>query len=189
MKSVIKLILFFIMISQGVLAQVSNELRASFVMDSITGESIQNAHILNTNSNKGTITNKVGYFEIECSDTDSLRFSYVSYTSITLCCKSLTMYTMLTQSSSTLDEVILKPLTWQQFKLEFVQTKWSAEQSSEIKIHGVKQYKGPLLKPTPTLATAIKSPISFTHYLLNKKSRQRRKTKRYKRIIQNSYYN
>jgi ribosomal protein L35 len=59
--------------------------------------------------------------------------------------------------------------------------------SSEIKIAGVKQYKGVLRPYKPTLVNAITSPISFTHHLLNKKSRNRRKTKRYKKILSKSY--
>ena len=160
---------------------------SGFIINSETGLSIENVHIQNRNSSTGTVTNKFGYFEIESSSTDTIKISYISYNTKHIYSAEITTYTRLTPSSLVLDEVVLKAQTWQQFKLEFVQKEWPKEMSSEIKIAGVKQYKGVLRPYKPTLVNAITSPISFTHHLLNKKSRNRRKTKRYKKILSKSY--
>ena len=185
------LVLMVVLVTQLCNSQENPAIISGYIINVQSGKSIENAHIVNNSSKKGTISKRDGSFEIEAYIGDSLQISCISYayysTELKLSNDKL-LIIKLNPLSIKLNEIVVKPKTWQQFKLEFVQTEWSAEQSAEIKIHGVKQYKGPLLNPAPTLATAIKSPISFTHYLLNKKSRQKRKTNRYKRIIQKSYY-
>ncbi len=186
-KVTLLLPVLFMLIHPTISAQEKDGLVSGYVIDSESGLSLSNVHILNTNTKKGTISNKLGYFEIESTSTDSLRFSYISYTSTQICCSELTRYTKLSLESLELDEVVLKAQTWQQFKLEFVQKKWPKEQSYEIKIAGVKQYKGAPKHYKPTLVNSITNPLSFTHYLLNKKSRQNRRTKRYQKTLSKSY--
>jgi len=188
MREILKIVLLLGLVNQTIYAQESLRVYSGFIIDSETGLSIENVHIQNKNSQKGTVTNKLGFYKIESSQTDSLTISYISYNTRIICTSNITTYTRLKSSSLKLDEVILKPQTWQQFKLEFVQKEWKTEQSAEVTIIGLKQYKGPLRPFKPTLITAVTSPISFTHHLLNKKSRQKRKTSRYRKILQKSYY-
>jgi len=79
-------------------------------------------------------------------------------------------------------------VTWQQFKLEFVETSFKNEQSASIQLDGVKQYKGPLRPFKPSVASVITNPISTIYYFTNKKEGQKRKTKRYQKVIQDSSY-
>ena len=188
MKLLVKTILLTILLNQSILAQNKPNTISGFIISTETGLSLENVHIQNINSTKGTITNKLGYFEIENLNTDTLKISCISYNVLLICSSDLTTYTKLIPSSLELNEVVLRAKTWQQFKLEFVQKEWAKEQSAEISIIGVKQYKEPIKKFKPSLATAVTNPISFTYHVLNKKSRQKLKSNRYRKIIQKSYY-
>jgi len=173
-----------------VVAQNSIEKAKGFILDHETGLSVENVHIINLQTQKGTISTKIGYFELVASANDSLIISCISYLNDTITASSLIRNKNLVhikRTSLEIDEIVLKPQSWQQFKLEFVQKKWDKERSTEVTLIGVQQYKGPLKPYKPSLVNVITSPISFTHHLLNKKSRQRRKTKRYKRILSKSY--
>lgn len=187
MREILKLVLLLGLVNHTIYAQGSLGVHSGYIIDFETGLSIENVHIQNKNSQKGTVTNKLGFYKIESSQTDSLSISYISYNTRIICTSNITTYTKLKSSSLKLNEVVLKPQTWQQFKLEFVQKEWNTEQSAEVTIIGLKQYKGPLRPFKPTLITAVTNPISFTHHLLNKKARQKRKTNRYRKILQKSY--
>jgi hypothetical protein len=71
--------LYFFLISASSIAQNDTLNFSGIVVNSTSGLSIANAHIVNLNSRKGTITNKVGYFELQGIPTDSIHISYISF--------------------------------------------------------------------------------------------------------------
>jgi len=188
----LKLQIVLFLISASSIAQNNTLSLSGIVVNSISGLSIANAHIVNLNSRKGTITNKVGYFEIQGVATDSVHISYISFRPIFTTIYDLllteTIVIELKPISIDMDEIILQKGSWQQFKLEFVQTAFKNEQSSEILLERVSQYKGPLRPFKPSVASVITNPISTIYYFTNKKERQKRKTKRYQKVIQDSSY-
>ena len=192
MKQLYILILFTSLTHLLTVAQVTVEKVYGIVLNNKTGISIENAHITNLSSQQGTISIKNGYFEINGAPNDSINISCISYSTqiiqVAELLKSQQIIIRLEPVSIKLNEIVLRAQTWQQFKLEFVQKEWNTEQSAGVTIIGLKQYKGPFKSFKPTLITAITNPISFTHHLLNKKSRQKRKSNRYKKILQKSYY-
>lgn len=165
---------------------------SGLIIDSSTGQSIANAHIVNKNTSEGTISNSIGYFQIKANENDSLLISYISHKTVLIHVKEYVDQNLnrilIEPNSIELDEIVLQKGNWQQFKLEFVQTEFKNEQSSEVSIPGVLQYKGPPIGFQPSLFTVLNNPISFVHHYMNKKARQNRKTNRYKRIIQKSSY-
>ena len=178
-----------LLITNKIVAQKTTETVRGYVLSAVNEKNIEGVHIQNVNSKAGTISTKVGYFEIEGKPTDLVRFSCISFETNYFTIAELVLNTtiQLKKTSIKLDEILLKPKTWQQFKLEFVQKKLADEESAEISLAGAKQYKGPKTMFKPNLVSAIINPISTSYYILNKKSRQKRKTKRYQKIIQNSY--
>ena len=192
MKSLIKLVLILFSFPVGIYAQSEKSLISGLIIDSSSGQSIANAHIVNLNTKEGTISNSIGYFQISGSEVDSILVSYISFKSIQILfgdySKQEFQRILIDPNSIEMDEIVLGKGNWQQFKLEFVQTEFKAEHSTEIQLKGVLQYKGPPMKFQPNLLTAVNNPISFAHHFLNKKARQNRKTKRYQRIIRKSTY-
>lgn len=192
MNAFFKFFLLFLFSSLIVYAQSNRSLITGLIVNSSNGKSVSNVHIVNANTNEGTISNSIGYFQIQASEIDTLLISHITYQTIKIIVKDYTACAtnriVLSPTHFQLDEIVLRKGNWQQFKLEFVQTEFKAEQSSEVLLKGVQQYKGPHIGFQPSLFTAISNPISFTHHYLNKKARQKRKTKRYQRIIKNTSY-
>lgn len=192
MKSMTKLFLIIVIVPCVAYSQSTTTLITGLIIDSSNGQSIANAHIINQNTLEGTISNSIGYFQINANENDSLLISYISHKSVLVHVKEYVDQNLnrilISPNSIELDEVVLRKGNWQQFKLEFVQTEFKNEQSSEVTIPGVLQYKGPPIGFQPSLFTALNNPISFVHHYMNKKARQKRKTNRYKRIIQKSSY-
>tara|TARA_B110000977_G_scaffold199083_1_gene285448 strand:+ start:125 stop:709 length:585 start_codon:yes stop_codon:yes gene_type:complete len=187
--SAVIIIILLIINTSELKAQELVEKINGFVLSSENGENIEGVHIQNVNSKKGTISSKIGYFEIEGNPTDRIRFSCISFETHYFKISELRLKSniLLEKTSIELDEIILKPMSWQQFKLEFVQKEWADEKSAEISIEGVKQYKGRKTMYKPNLLNAVTNPINYTYHVLNKKARQKRKTKRYQKIIEKSY--
>lgn len=192
MKSLIKLLLILIYFPFGHCAYSQTKQISGLIVDAKTGTCVANAHIINTNTKEGTISNSIGYFQISGIESDSLLITYISYIPIQIQIQDyinqVDDHILIESTSIEMDEIILRKGNWQQFKLEFVQTEFKAEQSSEIQLKGVLQYKGPPMGFQPSLFTAINNPISFVHHYMNKKARQKRKTSRYQQIIKKSSY-
>ena len=188
----LKLLSVLFLISLSSIAQNDTLSFSGVVVNSTSGLSISNAHIINLNTKKGTITNKFGYFVLKGVPTDSIHISYISFKPIYMTLSELLMSDSkvieLKPISIDMDEIVLQKGSWYQFKLEFVQTSFENEQSSEILLEGVSQYKGPLRPFKPSVASVITNPISTIYYFTNKKERQKRKTKRYQQVIQDSSY-
>ena len=184
----LQIVLFLISVSSN--AQNDTLSFSGIVVNSISGLSIANAHIVNLNTKKGAITNKVGYFVLKGMLTDSIHISYISFKPIFMTLNDLLMLDTkvieLKPISIDMDEIVLQKGNWQQFKLEFVQTSFNNEKSSGIELDGISQYKGPLKPFKPSIASAITNPLSTIYYLTNKKERQKRKTKRYLKVIRNT---
>lgn len=188
----LKLQIVLFLISASSIAQNDTLKFSGIVVNSSSGLSVANAHIVNLNTKKGTITNSVGYFELQGISTDSIHISFISFKPIFMTLSDLLMSDSkvieLKPISIDMDEIVLQKGNWQQFKLEFVQSSFKNEKSASIQLDGVRQYKGPLKPFKASIATAITSPISTIYYLTNKKERQKRKTNRYLKIIRNSSY-
>ena len=121
----LKLQIALFLISATSIAQNDSLNFSGIIVNSTSGLSISNAHILNIDSKKGTITNKIGYFEIQGVLTDSIHISYISFKPIITNLHNL-LYAEsdvieLKPMSIKMDEILLQKGNWQQFKLEFVQ--------------------------------------------------------------------
>jgi len=188
----LKLTIVHFLISSSLLAQTDSLKRYGLVINTENGLSIANAHIINMNSKVGTITNSIGYFEIRAAFSDTIHISFISFESASISTNEfiqgnpISIY--LNPSSIYMDEILLHKGDWQQFKLEFVETQFSTEQSSEVKLNGVLQYKGVLQPFKPSVASLVTNPITTIYYLTNKKQRQKRRTKRYQAIMQKATY-
>ena len=188
----LKLTIVHFLISSSLLAQTDSLKRYGLVINTENGLSIANAHIINMNSKVGTITNSSGYFEIRAAFSDTIHISFISFESASISTNEfiqgnpISIY--LNPSSIYMDEILLHKGDWLQFKLEFVETQFSTEQSSEVKLNGVLQYKGVLQPFKPSVASLITNPITTIYYLTNKKQRQKRRTKRYQAIMQKATY-
>jgi hypothetical protein len=108
----LKILLLLVLISQSIYAQNKPHIISGFIINSETDLSIENVHIQNKTSLTGTVTNNLGYFEIEGFSTDSFKISYISYNTKHICGADLTSYTKRTPSSLVLNEVVLKAQTW-----------------------------------------------------------------------------
>ena len=191
MKQLFKLVvLLFISLTSK--AQNQEITINGLIIDALSGKVISNAHVLNINTHKGTITNQRGYFELKAMATDSIRISYISFETKVISVHDFHhqnhMSIVLNKKSQQLDEILLIRGDWAKFKKEFIEAQVSPEQGAVIELAGVRQYKGPLIGFQPNMATAVTSPISFVHHYFNKKSRENRKTNRYMRIIKKASY-
>ncbi len=101
---------FFLLISLKLVAQ-DNEFMLSGTVKS-GAISVENAHIINLNSNIGTVSNKKGYFEITVKLNDTLQISAISYKTSIIIIEKLQMKTKslvvkLQIKVNELDEVII----------------------------------------------------------------------------------
>jgi hypothetical protein len=192
MKPLCTLLILLLFTSYSGISQTNKITFSGLVINAMTGEIINNAHILNMNSHNGTITNRRGYFELMGTLSDSIRISYISFET-----KIISVHDFLQQShksivlhkrSEQLDEILLIRGDWRKFKKEFIEAQVSPEQGAVIELAGVRQYKGPLIGFQPNMMTAVTSPISFVHHYFKKKSREKRKTRRYMQIIKKASY-
>jgi|GEM_PF-1577904 len=192
MKQLCTLLVLFLFTTYSGISQTNKITIRGLVIDAMSGEAITNAHILYINNHKGTITNQRGYFELKVSSSDSIRISYISFKTKVISVNDFLQQNynsiVLHKSSQQLNEILLIRGNWRKFKKEFIEAKVSPEQGAVIELAGVRQYKGPLIGFQPNMMTAVTNPISFVHHYFNKKSRENRKTKRYKQIIKKASY-
>jgi len=192
MKQLCTLLVLFLFTTYSGISQTNKITIRGLVIDAMSGEAITNAHILYINNHKGTITNQRGYFELKVSSSDSIRISYISFKTKVISVNDFLQQNynsiVLHKSSQQLNEILLIRGNWRKFKKEFIEAQVSPEQGAVIELAGVRQYKGPLIGFQPNMMTAVTNPISFVHHYFNKKSRENRKTKRYKQIIKKASY-
>lgn len=84
------------------------------IKDDNSGKPLNNVHIINLNTVRGTITNEKGFFEIEARVNDTLHISFIGYQSLKvrvtndwLIAKSTEI--KLTEKAYALEEVVLTP--------------------------------------------------------------------------------
>lgn len=182
--------LFIILLSLVSITEAQNQfILKGHISDTTTSLSISEVHIINRSTEQGSITNTQGYFKIKVHQGDEIIIHHISYEPYILYVKNEdNVRIKLKPRSHQIAEITLHNKSWEQFKLEFVQAEFEKEKSSGLTIEGLKQYKGPPMGFKPSLVTAIYHPISFVHHFYNKKARQKRKTKRYQKIINNRSY-
>lgn len=160
-----------------------------FIHDTTSNKLISEVHIINRSTEQGSTSNSKGYFEITAKSGDQILFHHISYEPLLFIVHdNSTLNINLKPMSHELNEIILQAKSWEQFKLEFVQTRFEKEKSSGLTIKGLKQYKGPPIGFKPSLGTALTNPISFLNHYYSKKAIEKRKTKRYQKIIKNKSY-
>lgn len=82
---------------------------SGFVKDIETGEVLIGASIVNTETNRGTITDPYGYFSISCKKKSIISFSYVSYKELvlSLVAHNDTIFEIFLKKGVDLEEVVI----------------------------------------------------------------------------------
>ncbi|MDD3859574.1 MAG: TonB-dependent receptor [Bacteroidales bacterium] len=82
---------------------------SGYVKDSLTGEALIGANIIETNTNKGTSTNLSGFFSLEVNDSSEIQISFIGYSPKTIHAKDAKnqITNILLIAGTQLDEVVV----------------------------------------------------------------------------------
>jgi len=105
------------------------------IKDLETHESIKNAHIINLNNKRGTISNQKGYFMLHVSDKDYFKISYLGYNNKYVQINSsnkdtLTYY--IQRKAFELEVVNVYPWTKEEFKYKFVHNDFNTDSIDQL---------------------------------------------------------
>jgi len=147
------------------------------------------AHILNLNTVSGTITNDLGYFELQTRVNDTILVSYLGYESIKLkitndLLKGNELEIALYQKSEKIREVVIRS-TKLIGVLEIDVKQVPVDRFTRIKINGLPQtYEvgKPQKKNFSSPIAALFQPVDFLYNLFGKKPKQLRKLQKLKKV-------
>jgi len=161
---------------------------AVYDADSVT--TLPSAHIL-VNRKPIGVTNELGQFLIYISRTDTVSISYLGFKDFVYVFPEKTfrdeyfIRIPLRRDSILLKEVEIYP--WPKkgaFKQAFLEAKNIPNGNKKVIIPGAMQYEGPVVEPEPTIA----NPASLLQKALGKEGRRKRKLEKYKKQVQEKYY-
>lgn len=156
------------------------------VRDAQTKAVIPNVHILKENG-EGVTTNKEGYFSLDVLGDQQLVITHLGYLTqfyeipIIDSLVVLSVDIQLYKDTVSLGAVEIFPWPEQEgFKEEFLSLEVPAEQDQRrMLIPGLPQRKGPPIPPPPS----IMNPVSLMYSFLSKEAINKRKLRRYRKII------
>jgi len=79
MKLYQTILILTLLSTSKIVAQKTTKTVRGYILSAVNETIIEGVHIQNVNSKAGTISSKVGYFEIEGKPTDLVRFSCISF--------------------------------------------------------------------------------------------------------------
>lgn len=175
-----KLLLPFILLISAICTNGQNV--EGELVDSVSNEPVQFAHVQNITAHKGTLTNQFGRFNIPANEGDTIAFSIVGYQQLgwvvesTWLQKSIVL--KLPKDTVLLDEVLISDLpTEEEFKRKLINHQ---PEDSGFWYHGMAQPKprdnSPLSeKQVNNPMFAITQPADFLYEKFSKQAKEKRK--------------
>jgi hypothetical protein len=176
--------------SQNYLYPVDSIYLSGAVYDADSINTLPSAHIL-INQKPIGVTNNLGQFLIYISRQDTVTIKYVGFKDYSYTFPEKTfrdeyfIRVPLRRDSILLKEVEIYP--WPKkgaFRQAFLEAKNIPNADKKLIIPGALQYDGPVVEPEPTVA----NPASLLQKALGKQGRRDRKLKKYKKQVQEEYY-
>jgi len=176
--------------AQNYLYPVDSIYLSGAVYDADSVNTLPSAHLL-VNRKPIGVTNELGQFLIYISRTDTVTISYLGFQDFVYVFPEKTfrdeyfIRVPLRRDSILLKEVEIYP--WPKkgaFKQAFLEAKNIPNGNKKVIIPGAMQYEGPVVEPEPTVA----NPASLLQKALGKEGRRDRKLKKYKKQVQEEYY-
>ena len=186
MKKILLFIAFLII--PGLTQSQTESIVKGRIVDVANDKPIENVNIVNLNQVNGTITNKLGEFEIQAKKNDTIHLSYLGYKSIKVRVTSDWISfgnrttIKLTELALALEEVVINKLKLTGF-LEIDIKQVPIQKNTRYSISGLNTgYESSPKNPTMVTKVlgAILNPANFLYNIFGKKSREMRNLRKIK---------